>query len=114
MIAKGNVEQTLDLNGAAKKSNFVYTDTWVDMEFFGDEEFQAEKERRIKKMLPYQLNSETIAGSEAFILHDMPIHPGYEISEELVDSPRSRIYQQAENRLFAQQALMLHLLGASG
>ena len=41
----------------------------------------------------------------------MPIHPGYEIDEALVDSPRSVIYQQAENRLYAQQALMLHLLG---
>lgn len=114
MFAKGNVERTQDLNGAARRSNFVYTDTWVDMEFFGDENFQNEKERRIQKMLPYQLNSETLAGSEAFILHDMPIHPGYEISEDLVDSPRSKIYQQAENRLFAQQALMLHLLGAGG
>ncbi len=114
MTAKGNVEQTLDLKAAAEKSNFVYTDTWVDMEFIGDEEYRAEKERRIEKMLPFQLNAETIGASEAYILHDMPIHPGYEISSDLVESPRSRIFQQAENRLFAQQALMLHLLGASG
>lgn len=114
IFAKGYLVQSDDLKEAVKQSNFVYTDTWVDMEFFQDEKFKVEKERRIEAMLPYQLNSENMAGSQAYILHDMPIHPGYEISEELVDSPRSRIYQQAENRLYAQQALMLHLLGAGG
>ena len=114
VMAKGNVEICEDLRDAAARSNFVYTDTWVDMEFFNDESFAAEKERRINKMLPYQLNEESLKASEAWILHDMPIHPGYEISEELVDSPRSRIYEQAENRLYAQQALMLHLLGSGG
>ena len=81
------------------------------MEFFEDESFLREKQRRTQKMLPFQLNEENLAGSDAYILHDMPIHPGYEIDEALVDSPRSLIYQQAENRLYAQQALMLHLLG---
>ncbi len=110
----GKIVQATDLKEAIQQSDFVYTDTWVDMEFFDDDDFQAEKERRIAALLPYQLNKENLAGSQAYILHDMPIHPGYEISEELVDSPRSRIYEQAENRLFAQQALMLHLLGAGG
>lgn len=114
MRAGGKIEISDDLQDAVARSNFVYTDTWVDMEFFDDDSFKAEKERRIEKMLPYQLNAETLKGSEAYILHDMPIHPGYEISEELVDSARSRIYEQAENRLYAQQALMLHLLGAGG
>jgi ornithine carbamoyltransferase len=114
MMSKGNVERTLQFNDAAKRSQFVYTDTWVDMEFFEDESFSEEKDRRVEKMLPFQLNAENLAGSEAFILHDMPIHPGYEISAELIESPRSRIYQQAENRLYAQQALMLLLLGAGG
>ena len=114
VMANGHVETSDDLKDAAARSNFVYTDTWVDMEFFGDESFAAENERRVNKMLPYQLNEKNLNGSEAYILHDMPIHPGYEISEELVDSPRSRIYEQAENRLYAQQALMLHLLGAGG
>ncbi len=114
VMADGNVEICEDLQDAAARSNFVYTDTWVDMEFFNDESFAAEKERRINKMLPYQLNEESLKSSEAWILHDMPIHPGYEISDELVDSPRSRIYEQAENRLYAQQALMLHLLGSGG
>lgn len=114
IMAKGNVEICEDLQDAAARSNFVYTDTWVDMEFFNDDSFAAEKERRIEKMLPFQLNEESLKSSDAYILHDMPIHPGFEISAELVDSPRSRIYEQAENRLYTQQALMLHLLGCGG
>lgn len=113
LMASGLIEHSLDLKTSAGRSQFVYTDTWVDMEFFHDDSYREEKERRIKEMLPFQLNSQNLAGSEAFIMHDMPIHPGYEITEEIVESPRSRIYQQAENRLYAQQALMLHLLGAA-
>jgi ornithine carbamoyltransferase len=112
-LATGLVERTLNLREAAERADFVYTDTWVDMEFFHDPSYQAEKERRVKLLSPYQLNAENLAGSEATILHDMPIHPGYEISAELVDSPRSAIFRQAENRLYAQQALMLYLLGVS-
>lgn len=111
LIANGSVERTLDLNGASRRSQFVYTDTWVDMEFFSDPGFAAEKERRVKLLKPYQLNRETLKGSDPFILHDMPIHPGYEIDAELVNSPKSLIYEQAANRTYVQQALMLHLLG---
>ena len=110
-LATGLVEQLTDLKEAAQRSDFVYTDTWVDMEFFDDESFLREKQRLTQQMLPFQLNEDNLAGSDAYILHDMPIHPGFEIDEALVDSPRSLIYQQAENRLYAQQALMLHLLG---
>jgi ornithine carbamoyltransferase len=113
VFATGLVERTLNLRDAAKRAGFVYTDTWVDMEFFQDPAFHAEKERRVAALSPYQLNRETLANSKAFILHDMPIHPGYEIDEALVDSPRSLIFRQAENRLYAQQALMLFLLGLS-
>ena len=113
MTATGLVERTLNMKEAVKRAQFVYTDTWVDMEFFDDKDYEAEKKRRIQVMLPYQLNAETLKDSDAFILHDMPIHPGYEISEELVHSPRSLIFTQAENRMYAQQALMLFLLGIS-
>jgi ornithine carbamoyltransferase len=111
LLAEGRIERTLDLKAAAKRATFVYTDTWVDMEFFDDPAHQEEKARRVRLMKPYQLNAENLAGSSAMILHDMPIHPGYEIAAELVDAPRSLIYRQADNRLYAQQALMLHLLG---
>ncbi|HUJ73207.1 MAG TPA: ornithine carbamoyltransferase, partial [bacterium] len=105
------VERTLDLRAAVRRSQFVYTDTWVDMEFFDDPDYQQEKERRVKLLQPYQLNAENLAGSEPYILHDMPIHPGYEISADLVESPRSLIFRQSDNRTYAQQALMLYLLG---
>jgi ornithine carbamoyltransferase len=111
LTATGLVRRTLDLQAAARESQFVYTDTWVDMEHFAEESYRAEKERRIALMMPYQLNRETLAGSAAHVMHDMPVHPGYEIAEELIDSPRSLIYTQAENRLYSSQALMLHLLG---
>jgi len=110
LTAQGAVERTLDLNAAARRSQFVYTDTWVDMEHFAEPSYQAEKERRIRLLMPYQLNRQTLAGSDPYILHDMPIHPGYEIAPELVDAPKSLIYAQAANRTFVQQALMLHLL----
>ena len=106
----GALERTLDLSDAVGRSQFVYTDTWMDMEFFSDVSYEEEKERRLKTMLPYQLNAASLAHSNAYIMHDMPIHPGYEIEADLVDHPRSLIYRQAENRLYAQQALMLHLL----
>jgi ornithine carbamoyltransferase len=111
LMAQGAVERSLDLNGAARRSQFVYTDTWVDMEFFNEPSYQQEKERRIGLLQPYQLNRDTLRGSDPYILHDMPIHPGYEIAADLVDSPRSLIYAQAANRTYVQQALMLHLLG---
>lgn len=111
--ATGLVERTLNMKDAVARAQFVYTDTWVDMEYFQDDSYAEEKKRRIDMMLPYQLNAENLKGSDAYILHDMPIHPGYEISEELVHAPHSLIFQQAENRLYAQQALMMFLLGLS-
>ena len=111
LTAEGKIERTLDLKGAARRSTFVYTDTWIDMEFYNDPAYQEEKQRRISLMQPYQLNADNLAGSDAHIMHDMPIHPGFEISAALVESPRSLIYRQADNRTCAQQALVLFLLG---
>ena len=99
-----------DVRHAVRNADYVYTDTWVDMEFFNDPAFAAQKAERIDLMLPYQLNHQLLASTKAKVMHDMPIHPGYEISRELVDDPRSIIFQQAENRLDAQKAVMLRLL----
>jgi len=106
----GLIEERASLAEAAAEADFVYTDTWVDMEFFSDPAYEEEKRRRIEVMTPYQLNRQNLGGADPWIMHDMPIHAGYEISADLVDSERSIIYQQAENRLYAQQALLLHLL----
>jgi ornithine carbamoyltransferase len=104
-------KSTLDVKEAVKEADFVYTDTWVDMEFFTDIKFAAEKEKRVKLMLPYQINKELLRNSSCCIMHDMPIHRGYEITAEAVESPRSIIYEQSENRLYAAKTILLKLLG---
>jgi len=101
---------TLDVQQAVKDADFVYTDTWVDMEFFTDPKFIAEKERRLKQMMPYQINKQLLKNSKACVMHDMPIHRGYEITGDVVQSPKSVIYEQSENRLYSAKAILLELL----
>ena len=103
-------ETILDAKKAIKDADFVYTDTWIDMEFFTDPKFAAEKEKRLKQMMPYQINAELLKGSKAYIMHDMPIHWGYEITREAIDSTKSVIYEQAANRLYAAKAILKKLL----
>jgi len=105
-------ETTLDAKKAVKDADFVYTDTWIDMEFFTDPKFAAEKEKRLKLMMPYQVNSALLKGSDAYVMHDMPIHRGYEISAEAIENPKAVIYEQAENRLYSAKAILLKLAGA--
>jgi len=107
----GLYETTLDVKRAIKDADFVYTDTWIDMEFFTDPKFVAEKEKRLKIMLPYQINKDLLKNSNAYIMHDMPIHRGYEIEADIIESPRSVIYEQSENRLYSAKAILLKLLG---
>jgi ornithine carbamoyltransferase len=103
-------ETTLDVKQAVKDADFVYTDTWVDMEFFLDQKYAEEKENRIKLMMPYQINKELLKESKAYVMHDMPIHRDYEISQDMVDNPKSIIYKQGENRLYSAKAILLKLL----
>jgi ornithine carbamoyltransferase len=100
---------TLDARKAVKDADFVYTDTWIDMEFFTDPKFAGDKEKRLKLMMPYQINKELMEGSSAYIMHDMPIHRGYEIDRNVIDDPRSVIYEQSENRLYSAKAILLKL-----
>ena len=101
---------TLDAKKAVKTADFVYTDTWIDMEFFTDPKFAEEKEKRLKLMMPYQINSALLKGTDAYIMHDMPIHRGYEISVDVIENPKSVIYEQAENRLYSAKAILLKLI----
>jgi len=103
-------EGTLDLKNAVSDADFVYTDTWVDMEFFVDHKYSDEKEKRIKLMMPYQINAELLSGTNAYVMHDMPIHRGYEITADVIEGPRSVIYEQAENRLYSAKAILLKLV----
>lgn len=95
-------------------ADFVYTDTWVDMEFFSDPDMQEENQTRIERMMPYQLSRDLLGDRDLRIMHDMPIHAGYEIEAELVKDPRSIIFEQAENRLHAQKGLLWWLFRESG
>jgi len=106
----GLYKTTLDVKEAVKKSDVVYTDTWIDMEFFLNPNFKEKKEKRIKLMKPYQINAELLKGSDALIMHDMPMHRGYEISEDAIESPNSIIYAQSENRLHSSKGILLKLL----
>jgi ornithine carbamoyltransferase len=101
---------TLEAKKAVKDADFVYTDTWIDMEFFTDPKFAAENEKRLKQMTPYQINAALLEGSSAYVMHDMPIHRGYEISAEAIENPKAVIYEQAENRLYSAKAILLKLI----
>lgn len=88
-------------------ADVVYTDTWVSM---GQEE-EARQRRELFK--PYQINTDlmTYASTKAIVLHCLPAHRGDEITDEVADGAQSAIFQQAENRLHAQKAILVKLLG---
>jgi ornithine carbamoyltransferase len=109
----GLYEITLDIKQTVKDADFVYTDTWIDMEFFSDPKYAEEKEKRMKLMMPYQINKEQLKDSDAYIMHDMPIHRGYEIGPDMIERPKSIIYEQSENRLYSAKAILLKLLEKS-
>ena len=110
LLDEGLLRETLDAKAAVEDADYVYTDTWLDMEYFNDPGYAAEKDKRCKIMMPYQVNQALLEGRPAKIMHDMPIHPDYEIAEDMIEHPNSIIYDQAENRLDAQKAIMLHVL----
>jgi ornithine carbamoyltransferase len=104
--------QTLDLGDAVRESEFIYTDTWINMEYFSLNERDPKMEEKVRTMLPYQVNKQLIEKKGIFIMHDMPVHPGFEIDDYSINCEKSLIFQQAENRLYTAQALLLHLLDA--
>lgn len=88
----------------------VYTDTWIDMEFFNDPAYADKKREVLQKMLPYQVNEDLLGDSRAIVLHDMPIHAGYEISQGIMEKNMEHILDQAENRRHTEKALMYTLI----
>lgn len=93
-----------------KQVDAVYTDTWLDMEFFNNPEYADKKAEICGKMMPYQVNTDLMEGSDAIVLHDMPMHADYEISQKVIDKYLSHILDQAENRRHAEKAVMVYLL----
>ena len=100
------VNHTTEPRDAVQTADFVYTDTWIDMQYFNDPAHETEKQAKLEQMMPYQINAELLNGLSCKIMHDMPIHDGFEITPDMVRDPRSIIFQQAENRLHAQKGLL--------
>ncbi|HSH09116.1 MAG TPA: ornithine carbamoyltransferase [Oceanipulchritudo sp.] len=90
---------------AAKEADVIYTDVWVSM---GDEE---EREHRLREMAPFQVNAAVmaVARPDALFLHCLPAHEGEEVSGEVYHGPQSIVFDQAENRLHAQKAILSFL-----
>ena len=98
---------TEDPEEAMKDADVVYTDTWISM---GQE---AEKELRLKIFMPYQVNSKlfSLAKEDAMFLHCLPAYRGYEVTEDIIDGPNSDVFEESENRLHMQKAIMVTLMG---
>jgi len=112
----GNVVRTLNINDAMEDTDYVHTDSWMDMEYFENgkvkPEFEKLYEERKTKFMPYQVNAKLIDtyAPHCKIMHCMPCHVGYEISRDAIDHPNSVIFDQAENRMHMQKAIILWLL----
>jgi len=99
------ISWTPDPHEAVRDADFVYTDVWTSM---GQEEEQALRRRVFEA---YQVNAALMAGAPAaWVMHCLPAHRGEEITDEVLDGPRSIVFDQAENRLHAQKAILERLL----
>jgi ornithine carbamoyltransferase len=108
-LARGGAEVTVtdDPAAAVGGADAVYTDVWASM---GQEEEAAERNRLFQ---PFRIDGEMFAraADDAIFLHCLPAHRGDEVTDEVMDHGRSRVYDQAENRMHAFAALLLHLAG---
>ncbi|MEW6324042.1 MAG: ornithine carbamoyltransferase [Nitrospirota bacterium] len=100
------VELTTDPASAARDSDVLYTDVWTSM----GQERQAARRRKLFRAFQLNRSLVKLARPEAIVLHCLPAHRGEEITDEVMDSPRARIFQQAENRLHMQKAILEWLL----
>ena len=100
------VEQVLDPCEAVADADVVYTDVWTSM---GQE---SENAARLEEFAGYQVNEElmNVARPDAIFMHDLPAHRGEEVSEGMVDHPRSVVFDQAENRLHGQKSVLVELI----
>jgi ornithine carbamoyltransferase len=104
-----SIEVTSDVKSAVKGANAIYTDVWASM---GQEDEAAARKRIFH---PYQVNEALMqqAAGDAFFMHCLPAHRGDEVTDEVIDSPASIVFDEAENRLHVQKSILLLLLGNS-
>ncbi len=104
----GDIVVTEDPAEAVKDADCVMTDTWISMHHK-----EEEKARRIAELMPYQVTPELMAKAkpDAIFMHCLPAHRGEEVAAEVIDGPQSVVFDEAENRLHAQKAVLLHCLG---
>ena len=105
-----SIELGNDPEAAVAGADVVYTDVWTSM---GQE---AEYERRRRAFQGFQVNAALLsrAKPDAIVLHDLPAHRGEEVTDDVIEGPQSAVFEQAENRLHTQKALLCWLLGESG
>lgn len=104
-LSGAKILETEDPKESVKNADIVYTDTWVSM---GDE---TEQDKRLENFKNYQINQKLLdlAKIDAVFMHDMPAYRGSEVSADVADGKQSVMFQQAENRLHAQKALIVYL-----
>ena len=107
LIKAKKVNLTHDAKEAIANADIIYTDVWASM----GQESEAEKRKKI--FMPYQLNKDLLksAKKDYLIMHCLPAHRGEEITDEVIDGPNSVVFDQAENRMHVQKAILLLLLG---
>lgn len=106
-LSGSKIVLTYDPVEAIQDADVVYTDTWVSM---GQE---AEKNERLAVFKPYQVNKKlfSLAKKDAIFLHCLPAYRGYEVTEDVIDGPNSVVFDEAENRLHVQKAIMVMVMG---
>ena len=104
--AMGEYAITNDIQAGLSGADVIYTDVWASM---GMEE---EYEQRLKEFMPYQVNESMMAKAkdDAIFMHCLPAHRGEEVTHEVIESKQSVVFDEAENRLHAQKAVMVHLM----
>ncbi|OGV47032.1 MAG: ornithine carbamoyltransferase [Lentisphaerae bacterium GWF2_44_16] len=106
-LGTGSAVWEIDPKKAVAQADYIYTDVWVSMGF------EEEAKKRVKMLTPYQVNMELLsaAGPETRILHCLPAHRGEEITDDVLESKRSIVFDEAENRLHVQKAILALMLG---
>jgi ornithine carbamoyltransferase len=104
-----SVSVSYDSYSAAAGADVIYTDVWASM---GQEEEAAERKKIFE---PFQVNTElmTAAGDQAYFMHCLPAHRGDEVTDEVIDGSQSIVFDEAENRMHVQKAIMVYLMGAA-